>query len=211
MPYHLTAAEIARIEDALRVPPEVITLPYIQQLATTYQTTIQTIYKHKRRVDAGVPVGRRSGGRPPVITWRMEQAIKQLLDQMPWFYQDEIADFLYEVFGVEATQPTISATLKRIKVTRKRLKVEAAQRNDELRTQWQDDLQLFTADQLVCVDESGSDDRTGDRQYGWSDSGVRAVVRRWLANRERVSVLPTYMIDSYIHAIKVVDKLTALS
>jgi arginine repressor len=54
----------------------------------------------------------------------MEQAIKQLLDQMPWFYQDEIADFLYEVFSVEASQLTISITLKRIKVTRKKLKVE---------------------------------------------------------------------------------------
>jgi hypothetical protein len=32
----------------------------------------------------------------------MEQAIKQLLDQMLWLYQDEIADFLYEVFGVKA-------------------------------------------------------------------------------------------------------------
>jgi hypothetical protein len=103
MPYHLTATETARIEDALREPPEVITLSYIQQLATTYQTTIQTIYKHKRRIEAGIPVGRRSGGPRLVITWRMEQAIKQLLDQMPWFYQDEIADFLYEVFGVEAS------------------------------------------------------------------------------------------------------------
>jgi hypothetical protein len=57
MPYRLTASEIARIEDALREPPEVITLPYIQQLATTYQTTIQTIYKHKRRIEAELPVG----------------------------------------------------------------------------------------------------------------------------------------------------------
>ncbi|KAN0101521.1 hypothetical protein V8E51_012031 [Hyaloscypha variabilis] len=59
----------------------------------------------------------------------MEQAIKQLLDQMPWFYQDEIADFLFEVFGVEADQGTILRALKRIRITRKKLKVEAAQRN----------------------------------------------------------------------------------
>ena len=76
MPYHLTADEIARIEDALRESPEVITLPYIQQLATTYQTTVQTIYKHKRRIEVGIPVGRRSGGPRPVITWKMEQVIK---------------------------------------------------------------------------------------------------------------------------------------
>jgi hypothetical protein len=54
---------------------------------------------------------------------------------MPWFYQDEIADFILEVFGIEVSQPTISVVLKRTKVTRKKLKVEAAQRNAELRTQ----------------------------------------------------------------------------
>jgi arginine repressor len=74
------------------------------------------------------------------ITWKMEQAIKQLLEQMPWFYQDEIADFLFKVFGVQVSQPTISMVLKRIQVTRKKLKVEAAQRNQELRIQWRDDL-----------------------------------------------------------------------
>jgi hypothetical protein len=125
MPYHLTATEIARIEDALHESPEVITLPYIQQLATTYQTTVQTIYKHKRRIEARIPVKRRSRGPRPIITWKMEQAIKQLLDQIPWFYQDEIAKFLHEVFNVKASQLTISMILKRIKVTRKKLKVEA--------------------------------------------------------------------------------------
>jgi hypothetical protein len=45
---------------------------------------------------------------------------------MLWFYQDEIAKFLHEVFSVEASQLTISMVLKRIKVTRKKLKVEVA-------------------------------------------------------------------------------------
>jgi transposase len=130
----------------------------------------------------------------------MERAIKLLLDERPWYYQDEIAEFLFEAFDVEVSQGTISATLKRIQVTRKRLKVVAAQQNAELRIQWQYDLQFFTAEQLVFVDESGSDDRTGDRQFGWSDKGVRAVVHRWLENKERVSVLPAYTIEGYITA-----------
>jgi transposase len=209
MPYHLTLTAIARIEDALRVPAELITSNYIAQLASNYRTTVRTIHRHKARIDANLPVGRRSGGPMRAITWKMEQAIKQLLEQMPWFYQDEIADFLFEVFGVQVSQPTISMVLKRIQVTRKKLKVEAAQRNQELRTQWRDDLQYFTADQIICVDESGSDDRTGDRQYGWADSGVRAKVRRWLASRERVSVLPAYTIDGYIKSVTFYGTCTA--
>jgi transposase len=209
MPYHLTAIQVARIEDALREPPELITPTYIAQLASNYRTTIQTIYRHKRRINAGFRVGRPAGGPHPIITWPMEQAIKHLLDQMPWYYQDEIASFLFDVFGIQVSQPTISQVLRRIKITRKRLKVEAAQRNEELRTQWRDDLQQFTADQIVCVDESGSDDRTGDRQYGWADSGVRAKVRRWLAKRERVSVLPAYTIEGYIKSVTFYGTCTA--
>ena len=134
MPYHLIAIQVARIKDALREPPELITPTYIAQLASSYRTTIQTIYRHKRRIDAGFRIGRPSGGPRRIITWPMEQAIKHLLDQIPWYYQDEIAEFLFDVFDVEVSQSTISQVLKRIKITRKRLKVEAAQRNEELRT-----------------------------------------------------------------------------
>jgi len=141
-----------------------------------------------------------SGGPRPIITWRIEQAIKILLDKRPWYYQDEIAEFLFEVYDIEITQSGISRVLKRIQTTRKRLKVMAAQRNDELRNQWLYELQDFTAEQLVFVDESGSDERTGDRQFGWSDRGARAAVSRYLASRERVSVLPAYTIEGYITA-----------
>lgn len=56
----------------------------------------------------------------------MEQAIKHLLDERPWYYQDEIAQFLLEVFDIDVNQTTISRALKRIKITRKKLKVVAA-------------------------------------------------------------------------------------
>ena len=82
-----------------------------------------------------------------------------------------------DAFDVEVVQSIISKALRRIKITRKRLKVVAAQQNDELRTEWLEQLQYFTADQIVSIDESGSDDRIRDRHYGWSIKGVRAIVR----------------------------------
>ena len=66
----------------------------------------------------------------------MEQAIKHLLDQRLWYYQDEIMAFLYSAFDVEVNQSIISRALRRIQVTRKRLKIIAAQQNDKLRTEW---------------------------------------------------------------------------
>ena len=72
---------------------------------------------------------------------KMELVIRVLLDERPWIYQDEIAEFLLEVFDITVHQSTISRTLKRIHITRKKLTVVAAQRNEELRIQWLDDLQ----------------------------------------------------------------------
>jgi transposase len=126
MPYHLSLAAIARIEDAIRETHHMPNHQLMQQLAVDHRTTLRTVYRHKARIDAGLPVARRSGGPRRVITWEIEQAIKLLLDEKPWFYQDEIADFLQEVFDIEVCQATISLVLKRIKVTRKKLKVEVA-------------------------------------------------------------------------------------
>jgi len=189
---------VARIEDALRAPGAVHDRPYLQSIADTYKTTLQTIYHHKKRVDCNLRVLPRSGGPAKIVTYEMEQSVKLLLDERPWMYQDELTDFLYDAYGVNVARTTVHNVLQRIKFTRKKLKVIAAQQNQELRLDWAFQLQQFTADQIVCVDESGSDERTGDRYYGWSSSGARAVVRRWLQSRERVSVLPAYTVNGYI-------------
>ena len=70
-----------------------------------------------------------------------------------------------DAFDVDITRSTVSKLLKRIIVTRKKLRVKAAQRNKDLRLEWQYCLQDFTADQLLFLDESRSDNRTGDRSY----------------------------------------------
>ena len=100
MPAQLGRDTIARIEDALRDAGPVIPPSYIRQLVKDYNTTIQTIYYHKKRILANAPVMPRSGGALRIITWNIEQAIKLLLDKQPWYYQDEIADFLLLAYGI---------------------------------------------------------------------------------------------------------------
>jgi transposase len=195
---HLPKHVVSRIENDLRNPDAYIDANYIEQMAANYSTTIQTIYKHKKRIERGLPVPKPTGGARRIITWRMEKAISCLLAERPWFYQDEIAEFLHEVFEITVDQSTVSRCLKRMNVSRKKLTITAAQRNEELRTQWRDDLQLFTAEQIICVDESGSDERRGDRLMGYAEKGVRALVSQSLARKERVSVLPAYTINGYI-------------
>lgn len=97
---------------------------------------------------------------------------------MPWFYQDEISEFLFEAFGITVTQSTICKALKRIKITRKKMRVNAVQRNPELCMDWRDQLQFYTPEQLLFVDECGSNERTGNRQYGYAKAGIKPIVDR---------------------------------
>ena len=47
----------------------------------------------------------------------MEQSIKLLLDERPWMYKDELADFLYDANGVNVARTTVHNVLQRIKLT----------------------------------------------------------------------------------------------
>jgi transposase len=189
---------IMRIEDALLEDGAEINARFINQLAANFNTTPATIHFHKRRLAAGIGIQPRTGGQIRVITPEMDNSIMHLMNKMPWLYQDEIRDFLKEMFNVDVHQTTVSSALKRIVYSRKRLKAEALQRNAELRTAWMHSMQFLRPDQIISVDESGSDERTGDRVYGYSQRGTKAVVHRWLQSRKRVSVLPAYTIDGYI-------------
>jgi len=153
-----------------------------------------------QRVRNGLAPGEHKGGPHRVIDWKVEMSIKILLESMPWYYLDEIKEFLSEAYNIDVSIPTVSRALKKINITRKRLRVEAAQRNEKLRICWQNDLQFLSTEQLVYIDESGSDERTGDRLYSWAEKGARAVVQRYLQSRERISVLASYTIEGYIAA-----------
>jgi hypothetical protein len=42
----------------------------------------------------------RSRGLKPIITWKIKQAIKLVLDERLWYYQDEIVEFLLKAFNI---------------------------------------------------------------------------------------------------------------
>jgi hypothetical protein len=82
----LDSITVERLEDNLRELGPNLTTDYIKQLASNYDYSDMTIYYYMARVRAGIPPMRLIGGPRRVITWPIEQAIKQLLDQRPWYY-----------------------------------------------------------------------------------------------------------------------------
>ena len=100
MPARLSTRAVTQIEYALTDPAAIITPTYIQQLATNHKTTVRTIYRHYKRIQRHLPPSRNLGGAPRSIMPKMELVIRVLLDERPWIYQDEIAEFLLEVFDI---------------------------------------------------------------------------------------------------------------
>ena len=73
----------------------------MHMIATNHHCSYETVRHHKVRIEAGLPRPVRSGGPIRVIDKEMETAIHYLLDKFPWFYQDEISNFLREVYDIE--------------------------------------------------------------------------------------------------------------
>jgi transposase len=107
-------------------------------------------------------------------------------------------DFLYDEFDVQVSIATVHNTLERARWSRKAVKARAAERSAPLRNAWIGIQKSWTADQLVCLDESASNERTGDRKYGWSPIGIECGVARPIKRSEKWSILPALTVDGYL-------------
>ena len=125
---HLPLGRVLEIEDALledgyRANKKAIAFEF----STTYES-VRLIWNRIRVGKGPKPLGQRR-----VITLEIDKAVTILLETNPTFYQDEIADFLHDTYGVEVHQSTISRCIQRVNLTRKRLRKEAQQWNGFLR------------------------------------------------------------------------------
>lgn len=68
----------------------------------------------------------------------------------------------------------------------------AAGRNPQLRAFYQYRISSFRHDQLVFVDESGTDRRIGFRKTAWSPLGIAPVQRQALSRGDRYQILPAF-------------------
>lgn len=56
----------------------------------------------------------------------------------------------------------------------------------------------YTTDQIVTIDESACNERTGDRKYGWSPVGRSVELEYSMKRSERWSLLPAMTVDGYL-------------
>jgi transposase len=137
-------------------------------------------------------------GRRRIITPQMLDALREHLLEKPGLYQEEMAVFLWDEFGILVSAPSISRALASIGWTKKTTRHIARERNADLRDFYLHNLSEFRSYHLVYVDESGCDKRIGFRRTGWSPLGVPPVqVTRFHRDRS-YQILPAYTQDGIL-------------
>jgi transposase len=137
-------------------------------------------------------------GRRRRITPPMLDALRDCLAVKPGLYQNEMAVFLHDDFGVLPSISSLSRALKSIGWSKKGTRHVPQERNADLRDFYRYNLSEFQSWQLIYVDESGCDKRVGFRRSGWSPLGVTPVqVTRFHRDR-RYQILPAYTQDGIL-------------
>lgn len=205
----LSAAAGAEIDQILTDNPTVD----LQQLAHQYSTTYKTMSVRRRKLRQRVATGiddRRTPGPQPSATPEIKDFALWLISKDPELYLDEVATHIYFEFDVKLSTSTISRLWAECKVTHKKIQAEALQRNEVLIEAWKHKVARWKGEQLVFLDESACNERTGDRRLGWAKKGTPAVVKRLLKRTERLSVLPAYTWKGYYRPLVVTGSITAV-
>ena len=111
-------------------------------------------------------------GRPRKLTRADEEALLELLLMEGWRFLDEMVYWLWCERGVLVNKSTISRALRRKNWTRKELRRISLARSEELRREWRDEMRQYAAEDLVFLDESIFNEKTGWRYRAYGPIGT---------------------------------------
>jgi transposase len=138
-------------------------------------------------------------GRPPLLRQCHRDALLNHLQGKPTCYLDEMQAFLYDDFDLPTSVSTIWRALNIMRWSRKAVSKAARERHDGLRRVFRARCQqIYKPDQVICLDESACNERTGDRKYGWAPINTPANVQYSAKRSERWSVLPAMDVNGYV-------------
>ncbi|KAF7575084.1 DDE-3 multi-domain protein [Pyrenophora tritici-repentis] len=123
-------------------------------------------------------------GRPSILRQAQREGLQAYLNGSPGAYMDEMRDFLYDEYDVRISLASVYRELEKMRWSRKLATKRAKEQSEPLRRLYLARMaQHYKAEQIVALDESACNERTGDRNFRRSE--------RW-------SLLPAMTIDGYI-------------
>jgi transposase len=138
-------------------------------------------------------------GRPSTLRQAQREGLQAYLKGKPSAYLEEMRDFLYDEYDITITASSVYRELEKLRWSRKIASKRAREQSEPLRRFYLARIaQHYTADQIVALDESACNERTGDRKYGWSPVGVPVELSYSFRRSERWSLLPALTVDGYL-------------
>ena len=138
-------------------------------------------------------------GRPPLLQQLQLDGLEEYLRGRPSAYLEEMQDYLYEDFDVVVSISTVWRALEKLKYTWKLAIKRAREQSEPLRRVYRARMGQYKAEQIIAIDESACNERTGDRKYGWSRIGEPVETTYSIRRSERWSLLPAMTVNGYLH------------
>ena len=179
----------------------------LKELAEVLGVSSKSIerWDHKYKTHECVNPSSGLRGRPRILNTQAIDDLRELIRETPSLYLDEIRDWLALYHDVPISTTALHYNLREHGLTYKLLRKAAAERDDIARSEWLLEItSLYTADQLVVLDETSKDNRTICRKYGRAPSGEDPFAEVSLDQGVRYSILPALTIDGYL-AVRVVE------
>jgi transposase len=144
-------------------------------------------------------------GRRHILSADVVDDLNDLMLESPKLYLDEIGIWLALYHEVQISTTALHDNLRELGHKHKLMCRAAAERDHELRANWMYDfLSMYSAEQMVVLDESSKDDRTLIRKYGCALCGDDPVLTVSLDQGVHYSILPALTLDGYI-AVRAVE------
>lgn len=137
-------------------------------------------------------------GRPRKLSTEDEQALYDELFQSGWMYQDEIVYWLWMERGVHVHRSTISRLLKDRGWSERALRPISILRNEELRESYRACMRQFNAADLVFLDESIFNEKTGWRHKAYAPIGFTNRYFQDVRRGKTWAILPAYTVNGYL-------------
>lgn len=123
--------------------------------------------------------------------------ISLVLDR-PNIYLQEVCDEVLAETGVTVSIPTVCRLLKRHGLTRKKIRQVSIQRNIQYRAEFMADILQYRKEQLVWVDEMGSNCKDTIRKNGYAIKGETPTVYRLLERGQRITAIAALTVNGII-------------
>ena len=132
------------------------------------------------------------------FTKPVQLAILHLFISKPDMYLWEIQQELDFMFNLVVSESSICRLLKESNFSRKKLELVALQRDEEIRFIYAADVNMFTQQSFIFLDETGSDRRDAVRKYGYGLRGRPLNHQKLLVRGERISAIAAMTVSGVL-------------